>query len=773
MIATLVWRGLRSGKARFFCAAAGMAVATASVVFTASLVRTNARQAPLLAERAVSPWAAWSDGDDAGASWRAPTVRLTADLRPGGRVLQGPPVVVMLAPAPASCPYGAFRLAEGRWPDDASDACEVVCVRRALTRSGRLREPPLGSEVTLLGRTVALRARVVGYLDGPKLPRRFPSAFANARAFAALAREKAETLSFYLSEPSAAPEGCAVQTPRTPAVAAEFAGDEQRRMDYAAPLLLAASVLTALALLVNSLLLSIESNRPLLSTLRLAGLTRAGVVRFVFLEAVAAGGLGWAAGVAAGLAALSVYVAADPVAFPAGAAFDGARVLATAAVLPFVIAASVLLALRPALAVRAMEADASRPRRTGIGMCITFALGFAAFVAVEVWGASLMRAFVPSPEWPDAIVSILPGGASSFDVERLRTVEGVRRVSELVPRQYPLAPECRPATASPRAANALFLAAEFLPPFVYVDGTREAAEAAVRDGRSVVVTEMMARACALRAGGELVVSVAPRRGAPPVERRFPVVGVVSLNWHMVTSRGLVRGLNGASPATLGPVFCSLDTMGELDPRTYVVDPALSAPMTHLWVDYEPSFLSRHGVFGAGRLVEAEIARRLDVDGSATVRLHARDEIADGTLAHGSSVIGQAARVPFVFLAILALGFVAMLVAQAEARRRTLAVLRAVGATRLQVAWILARAALGTALAGMAAGLPLGALAGWLFTFGTGRVWPGLPHYFVLPVRVVCEGAAGALAAALAVAVPTALVLVARKKPSGEGEGERI
>ena len=87
-----------------------------------------------------------------------------------------------------------------------------------------------------------------------------------------------------------------------------------------------------------------------------------------------------------------------------------------------------------------------------------------------------------------------------------------------------------------------------------------------------------------------------------------------------------------------------------------------------------------------------------------MRLHARDEIADGTLAHGSDLIGQAARVPFVFLAILSIGFVAMLVADADAARRELAVLRAVGATRSQLAWRLARGALRTALAGIAVGL---------------------------------------------------------------------
>ena len=210
--------------------------------------------------------------------------------------------------------------------------------------------------------------------------------------------------------------------------------------------------------------------------------------------------------------------------------------------------------------------------------------------------------------------------------------------------------------------------------------------------------------------------------------------------------------------TDGPVFVSLDTLESLDAR-----PSDIVPMTHLWVEYEPKFLADKGVFPAGREVEKAIANALDNPVGSTVRLHARDEIADGTLAHGSDLIGQAARVPFVFLLVLAFGFIAMLVADADAAKRAFAVLRAVGATRGQLAARLAGGALRTAAWGIVIGLPLGALAGWLFAIKTGSVWPGLPHYFVVPWRVLAEGTAGAVFFVLAVAVPTSLVLVMRRR----------
>ena len=434
-----------------------------------------------------------------------------------------------------------------------------------------------------------------------------------------------------------------------------------------------------------------------------------------------------------------------------------------------------LFALRPALAVRPLDALAERPRRRRHGMAVAFALGFGAFVAVEVWGASLMRGFVPSPEWPDAIVSLLPAGVDPLERPKVDGLPGVRRISELYPLQLAFEPEIEmrmpggrggPGPGGRKALrNVLALGAEWLPRFRFLEGTWEEADAALRDParHACVIAEMVSRAHGLHRGDTLRVASGGGRG-PKRVYELEVAGVVDLNWHMVTSRGLVRGLNGSPVMTDGPAFVSIETANWLDPRPFLA----SVNLTHLWVEYEPAFLAEKGVFPAGREVEREIAAALGDPVEATVRLHARDEIADGTLAHGSDVIGQAARVPFVFLAILSIGFVAMLVADADAARRELAVLRAVGATQSQLAWRLARGALRTALAGIVVAVPGGALCGWWVSRSTGSMWPGFPHHFAAPWRVLAEGAAGSLVFVLLVAVPASLLLVARARRAGEG-----
>ena len=86
--------------------------------------------------------------------------------------------------------------------------------------------------------------------------------------------------------------------------------------------MLVAAILTALSLLVNALLLSIESNRKELAMLRMAGLGKCGVVWLVTKEALATALAGYILGTALAAAGLFAYVALDQVTYPAGMVFD-------------------------------------------------------------------------------------------------------------------------------------------------------------------------------------------------------------------------------------------------------------------------------------------------------------------------------------------------------------------------------------------------------------------------------------------------------------------
>ncbi|MBR4258024.1 MAG: FtsX-like permease family protein, partial [Kiritimatiellae bacterium] len=671
-------------KARHICAVLGIAAAVGAVVFTQSLVATNDAQAVAIAERLLK--AVPVDAD-------ARTVQLQLDFRPDGRVLQGPPMMAYAATRPG---------------------IDGALVTKALFAQRRVKNlPAIGDELTLVGRKGAYRVKLAGYLDWERPARGYPNMFLPPSAVAEIDEEWQDF------KPVSAEE-----------LSPMFRSDAGRNMDRAKPLLLWAAALTALCLLVNTLFLTIESRRMEIATLRILGMTRGGVAKMVVREALALVAAGLALGIGGAIVALFAYVACDAETFPAGAAIGMKGVIAVVAVAPVVAVLGALFALKPAFAVRPLEAASGRaPRKRRLGMIIAFACGFGAFVAVETWGTSLTKPFIPSPEWPDAIVSILPGGVSSFDIEHLRNLKGVKRIGELQPLQVNISPleELKGFGGGgggrggrgpmKQYRNALLLASAWLPDFKFSQGDRESAEKALAEGDNCVITEMMSRARKLNVGDELVLDVGRGLVVP-----LKVVGVVDLNWHMVTSRALVRGMNRMPVNTDGPVFVSFDTLAACDAR-----PQDFVKMTHVWLDYEPEFLDANGVFPAGRIVEREIVEALggawseDSEGEIrgnTVRLHSRDEIADRTLAHGSDLVGAMARVPFIFVAVISLGFVAMLVASFESRRREFAVLRAVGATRFQLAKVLVGEALAVAVAGVALGFFGGALVGWLCTAGT-------------------------------------------------------
>ena len=710
-------------KVRHICAILGVAIAVGTVVFMQGLVATNDHQAMAVAERLLR---------EVPVANEAKVAQFAIDYRPNGRVMQGPPLVACVAASELRSRNDEFRIKDGE--------CVVT---RAMFAQRRLPVPSVGTELTLIGRKKTHYLKIAAVIDWEKPLRGYPNCFVSAETAAAIDEEWRDW------EPKTVEE-----------LAPGFTSDAGRNFDRAKALLLWAAALTALCLLVNSLFLSIEAKRKEIAILRMVGMTRGGVARRVMGEAIGLTIAGLVLGVLASLVLLEGCVACNATTYPMGMAISWRHIAICLCLAPVVAVTAAGVALRTALKVKPLEAASNRmPRKKHLGMLIAFACGFGAFVAVEVWGSSLMSAFVPSKEWPDAIVSILPGGVSAFDIEKVQSgVKGVRKIHELAPLQVNLEPlEELPQRGSgmKQYRNALLLGSDWLPEFRFVAGTREEAEKAIREGDNCIITEMMARARKLKLGDDLKLDCG--RG---LKMALKIVGLVDLNWHMVTSRGLVRGLNRMPVNTDGPVFVSFDTVEACDAR-----PAMMVKMTHLWLDYEPEFLKEHGAFEAGRIVEREIVEALgmmteEIEENA-VRLHSRDEVADGTLAHGVEIIGSMAKVPFIFILVIALGFVAMLVASADSRKREFRVLRAVGATKGQLAQVLIGEALKVAGWGILIGLFGGALVGWLCTAGTRAAmanW-GIPPSFAVPLVSIAKGAVGAIVFASIVAVPTSMAIV--------------
>jgi putative ABC transport system permease protein len=790
------------------------------------------------------------------------------DFRPGGRVLQGPPMMAAFAPLPASGLPFATPVLEGRLPDPGSETPEVLADLSLFGR--RVPKPDLGSPMPIVLPQGVCSATIVGFYRGSPLIPDFPTAWLNpaaVRAIAPLAPRRsfdAPNLLLVETAPRADPAGLAPILDSLPggaacrlatraAVESRFRSDTVSNLVRSLPLSLSLAVLTASFMLVAVMNIGLAARRRQLAVLRCIGLSRRGAAALAALETLFLLLPGWLLGLLGGTAVLQAFLlverspelpriarigwqtplatlllalvvgllamfipalramrvrpleiyARDPapprpfllrrallaavlllplpllslVAAPFGPlALHLSMLLVGLPAFAFGIALAAhplmclaerlfarplgaLLRLDPRLLVRRLSRD---PHRV-LGTIASLTLGLGAFIAIHIWGATLMASYVPSPEWPDAIASLLPSGVPRDQAASLGVLPGLRRPPIPVEAtQFPLDSASNDAIARrglpvPRGLLLLFgadpLAAYAGPdpfaPFRFVEGDPDTAARALADGPACIVPAMFSRMTGLHLGDAFSVA----------GRTLAIAGVVELNWHLVTSRALVRTRSGrtvppssspdgrpsadrpgvppasAPPLPTGPTF-SMAFVSEKFARECTGD----ADRTHfLWLSCDAPTRALHPLQAALR-VEESLRDALSPDSTYALRVHARDEIADGTLAHGNDILGTMARIPFWSLLVTASGLVALLLASARASKPELAAMRAVGMTRSQLRRLLYAEAALVALCAVLASLVAGVILGWSFTAWTRLAMPaGLPVALVVPWTRLAQG----------------------------------
>ena len=778
------------------------------------------------------------------------------DFRPGGRVLQGPPMTAAFAPLPpAGLPF-ATPILEGRLPDPAADTPEVLADLSLFGR--RVPKPDLGDPMPIVLPQGVCSATIVGFYRGSPLIPDFPTAWLNpaaVRAIAPLAPRRsldAPNLLLVETAPRADPAGLAPILDSLPGAAAcrlatraavesRFRSDTVSNLVRSLPLSLSLAVLTASFMLVAVMNIGLAARRRQLAVLRCIGLSRRDAAVLAALETLLLLLPGWLLGFLGGTAVLQAFLlverspelprlarvgwqtplftlllalvvgllamfvpalramrvrpleiyARDPA--PPRPFLLRRALLAAVLLLPLpllsLVAApfgplalhlSMLLVGLPAFAVgialaahplmhlaerlfarplgallrldpRLLARRLSRDPHRVLGTIASLSLGLGAYVAIHIWGATLMASYVPSPEWPDAIASLLPSGVPRGQAASLGVLPGLRRPPVPVEAtQFPLDPASNDAIARrglpvPRGLlllygadpAAAFAGPDPFAPFRFVEGDRDTAARALADGPACIVPAMFSRMTGLHLGDAFSVA----------GRTLAIAGVVELNWHLVTSRALVRTRAGrtvppaAPPLPAGPTF-SMAFVSEDFARQCTGD----ADRTRfLWLSYDAPTRALHPLQAALR-VEESLRDALSPGTSYALRVHARDEIADGTLAHGNDILGTMARIPFWSLLVTATGLVALLLASARASKPELAAMRAVGMTRSQLRRLLYAEAALVALCAVLLSLAAGLILGWSFTAWTRLAMPaGLPVALVIPWTRLAQGILFALA----------------------------
>ncbi|MFA4985197.1 MAG: ABC transporter permease [Candidatus Brocadiia bacterium] len=437
-----------------------------------------------------------------------------------------------------------------------------------------------------------------------------------------------------------------------------------------------------------------------------------------------------------------------------------------------------LLGLHPSLLRHQIRRDLNRT----IGVMVTLAVGLGLYMAIEIWGGSMLKPFLPDPTFPDMVVSCLPDGLDAQSVAKMASAPGVRkdRFMALEVDQFILDDE----TLHKLEQNVQydlwqnniilvgldpkqgFAGADPMLPFRFREGVASSCADALASGSSCVIPETLATHAGLSVGDTVKLRIpVGKLGRPggkespagPTERTesLKVAGIVDLNWHLYTSRANMRGRNGKPHRTLGPVFVSTEVARKLTGN--------SDRTRFLWFDISDDLRDSDPLAAAGKMNDT-FSGLVDVKGSDLVVKH-RDRINDETIDHARMIIGSMSRVPFWSLIILSLAMLNLLVATVVERRRELSMMRSVGLTRGQFGRLLLGEVILIWGAGVLFSFAFGVCAGWATTGWTRAVLPfgGIPLAFEVPWGRIFLSIGISLSASLLVsAIPIAWII--RGKP---------
>lgn len=416
--------------------------------------------------------------------------------------------------------------------------------------------------------------------------------------------------------------------------------------------------------------------------------------------------------------------------------------------------------LPPAL----LRGQLSRDPVRHAGTAITLSLGLGLYIAIQTWGASMLAPFMPSPEFPDAIGSFLPEGIGDQDWPVVVGTAGVNpgRCIPLEARQYLLADSTLQHIASNPAYtlnqnNVLVMGVDPakafgggspLLRFRFVEGNAEDAARRMAVTNACVIPNMFADQARLHQGDSVEIRVPIYQDGEAVGERtemLEIVGVVDLNWHLITARSGLRGRNGSPFATMSPVFMAYE-------RALRFAGPGNAPIRFVWFDLSEDWAARPVEEVAADLARAW--RRALKNPSLEVRVSHRDAVTEGTVRHAADILNQMARIPRWSLVVLALSMLNTMLVAIQTRRFELGVLRSAGMTRFQLARLITAETVLIGLSACVLSLVFGLESGWCFTgYSRGMMaFGGLPVTLRIPWDLLAGGIGLMLLLSLAAAL---------------------
>lgn len=392
-----------------------------------------------------------------------------------------------------------------------------------------------------------------------------------------------------------------------------------------------------------------------------------------------------------------------------------------------------------------------------VGAALSMSVGLALFIAVQVWGLTMLDAFIPGPWAPDALIAFTPKGLPFDKAVEVCQLPGVDpdRCLPIVAEQ---ARFTRDLTGSAQRAsivrqdNLVIVGLDAdkgvggddpLFAFDWVKGSPEAAVKQMKAGRGVVVPEHLLREAKLDIGDDFEL-VPPARPDHPV--RYTIVGAVRLvGWHWQTKH---TGLRPRSHRAAALIFAHAPFVAE--------DFGFEAA-THVWLSYQPGGAHKDTLAtGTQALYAKHLGQDVQIrdklmgpppdEALPAVKVMPVEEIRQATRGAAGKWIWMISQIPLIALLIAGLGVLNVILASVRARRWSMGVLRAIGFTRATLVRIVLAEGILIGVVASLLSLGFGIIAGWC---GAGfaeyiSFFGGMRPALVIPALPVLSGLFAAL-----------------------------
>lgn len=370
-----------------------------------------------------------------------------------------------------------------------------------------------------------------------------------------------------------------------------------------------------------------------------------------------------------------------------------------------------------------------------LGTTAALTVGLGLFVAMQIWGYSMLEPFKPGDWNPDMLVAFQRGGLPDSEVAAVRAIPGVRadRCLPLAVEQPKLAADLTDSETHSsviRQNNVIMIGLDPQVAFGqpdplvkarFVEGTAADCIAKLKEGRNCIVPDHFLRATNLKLGDRFSM-IPPESPSKRVE--YTIVGAVALpGWHWMTKFSGLRRREGRSAAIVFADYEAVRRDFDLHQINFFwmdVDQAfgrehleevvkaeeakkaaaapaqgaasaLSPMMTELVIDAK-----RAAVVKIGEALQPIADRNLGEEQPVnmqgkwpvgatmfgqSVRVTTPDEVGTRILARASGMIWASCYLPLITLLVTSLGVVNTVMASVRARRWEFGVLRSQGVTR--------------------------------------------------------------------------------------------